>query len=181
MFPNKKHSKRRPRAAAQSSPSAPRAATPAPTALPSSHRPFTPSTSLVDQELETLQDTSSFLLESLQISLDGAATPTSPNPNPRSFPYSVKQQCWDKADRLKGRDPDRWRRDAVGNIVFRKLVGCPGCLCHDYDHIVPYSKVVLWEWEGIQIELVWIHKLSAASNDALGHKYFQCLYQTFDQ
>ncbi|XP_030521826.1 uncharacterized protein LOC115734939 isoform X1 [Rhodamnia argentea] len=140
MFPNKKHSKRRPRAAAQSSPSAPRAATPAPTALPSSHRPFTPSTSLVDQELETLQDTSSFLLESLQISLDGAATPTSPNPNPRSFPYSVKQQCWDKADRLKGRDPDRWRRDAVGNIVFRKLVGCPGCLCHDYDHIVPYSK-----------------------------------------
>lgn len=24
--------------------------------------------------------------------------------------------------------------------MFRKLVGCPGCLCHDYDHIVPYSK-----------------------------------------
>lgn len=61
--------------------------------------------------------------------------------NPRSFPYSVKQQCWDKAEKVKGRDPDRWRRDALGNIVFRKLVGCPGCLCHDYDHIVPYSKV----------------------------------------
>ncbi|KAI6675667.1 hypothetical protein NL676_003573 [Syzygium grande] len=101
----------------------------------------TPSTSLIDQELETLQDTSSFLLQSLQISLDEAATaPPSPNPNPRSFPYAVKQQCWDKAEKVKGRDPDRWRRDAVGNIVFRKLVGCPGCLCHDYDHIVPYSK-----------------------------------------
>lgn len=60
--------------------------------------------------------------------------------NPRSFPYSVKQQCWEKAEKVKGRDPSRWRRDPLGNIVFRKLVGCPGCLCHDYDHIVPYSK-----------------------------------------
>ena len=66
-----------------------------------------------------------------------------PNPNPRSFPYSVKQQCWEKAEKIKGRDPDRWRRDPLGNIVFRKLVGCPGWLCHDYDHIVPYSKVLM--------------------------------------
>jgi hypothetical protein len=53
----------------------------------------------------------------------------------------VKQQCWEKAEKIPGRDPERWRRDALGNIVFRKLVGCPGCLCHDYDHILPYSKV----------------------------------------
>lgn len=64
-----------------------------------------------------------------------------PNPNPRSFPHTVKQKCWEKADKVKGRDPDRWRRDVLGNTIFRKLVGCPGCLCHDYDHIVPYSKV----------------------------------------
>lgn len=66
-----------------------------------------------------------------------------PNTEPRSFPYNVKQQCWEKAEKIKGRDPERWRRDHLGNIVFRKLVGCPGCLCHDYDHIVPYSKVCL--------------------------------------
>ncbi|XP_004299351.1 PREDICTED: uncharacterized protein LOC101302359 [Fragaria vesca subsp. vesca] len=60
--------------------------------------------------------------------------------NPRSFPHNVKKQCWEKAEKIKGRDPDRWRRDPLGNTVFRKLVGCPGCLCHDYDHIVPYSK-----------------------------------------
>ncbi|KAL5210342.1 hypothetical protein ABZP36_005965 [Zizania latifolia] len=68
---------------------------------------------------------------------------TAPPPSasePRSFPYVVKQQCWEKADRVPGRDQERWRRDALGNVVFRKLVGCPGCLCHDYDHIVPYSK-----------------------------------------
>ncbi|KAB1216724.1 hypothetical protein CJ030_MR4G003851 [Morella rubra] len=90
---------------------------------------LTPSTSLLDREL-VIEDTTS-LFEDLRISSDS---------NPRSFPYSVKQQCWDKSEKVRGRDPDRWRRDAVGNIVFRKLVGCPGCLCHDYDHIVPYSK-----------------------------------------
>jgi len=68
---------------------------------------------------------------------------TNPNPNPRSFPHSVKQKCWEKADKIKGRDPDRWRRDPLGNLIFRKLVGCPGCLCHDYDHILPYSKVFI--------------------------------------
>ncbi|GAB2299108.1 hypothetical protein Dimus_033180 [Dionaea muscipula] len=77
-------------------------------------------------------------LDGLKISSSSSSL-SDPN-NPRSFPHSVKQQCWDKADTIKGRDPNRWRRDPLGNIVFRKLVGCPGCLCHDYDHIVPYSK-----------------------------------------
>nr|CAD1832682.1 unnamed protein product [Ananas comosus var. bracteatus] len=36
----------------------------------------------------------------------------------------------------------RRARDTLGNIVFRKLVGCPGCLCHDYDHIIPFSKLL---------------------------------------
>ncbi|XWS37339.1 hypothetical protein CRYUN_Cryun19dG0034300 [Craigia yunnanensis] len=100
----------------------------------SKHSP--PSASLVDGELVTEQERRSAittLFEDLQISQDSSS-------NPRSFPYSVKQKCWEKAEKVKGRDPDRWRRDAVGNIVFRKLVGCPGCLCHDYDHIIPYSK-----------------------------------------
>ncbi|KAM3290005.1 putative protein isoform X1 [Capsicum chacoense] len=84
-----------------------------------------PSVSVVDREIVT-EDLALFEI--------------SPKTNPRSFPYSVKQQCWAKAEKVKGRDPDRWRRDPLGNIVFRKLVGCPGCLCHDYDHITPYSK-----------------------------------------
>jgi hypothetical protein len=65
-----------------------------------------------------------------------------PSPTgPRSFAYDVKEACWAKAEPVKGRDPARWRRDSLGNVVFKKLVGCQGCLCHDYDHIVPYSKV----------------------------------------
>lgn len=92
------------------------------------------STSLVDTPFIT-EDEDANLLKNLKIS-------PNPNFNPRIFPQSVKQQCWEKAEKIRGRDPGRWRRDALGNIVFRKLVGCPGCLCHDYDHIVPYSKVI---------------------------------------
>ncbi|CAI5485856.1 unnamed protein product, partial [Closterium sp. Naga37s-1] len=60
--------------------------------------------------------------------------------NPRAFPHAVKVACWNKAETVPGRDPDRWRRDAAGNVVFRQLVACKGCLCYDYDHVVPYSK-----------------------------------------
>ncbi|EHA8591636.1 hypothetical protein COCNU_scaffold104982G000010 [Cocos nucifera] len=87
-----------------------------------------------------------------------------PSPTePRTFPYSVKQQCWEKADKVKGRDPDRWRRDPLGNIVFRKLVGCPGCLCHDYDHILPYSKGGKSTLENCQV-------LQATVNRSKGNK-----------
>lgn len=102
---------------------------------PKSSRPsrFSPSASLLNGELSTTD-----ILDFDDLNVFPYSS--NPNPNPRSFPYSVKQQCWEKAEKIKGRDPDRWRRDALGNILFRKLVGCPGCLCHDYDHIVPYSK-----------------------------------------
>lgn len=60
---------------------------------------------------------------------------------PRSFPHDVKEACWRQAATVRGRDQERWRRDALGNLVFRKLVGCQGCLCYNFDHIVPYSKV----------------------------------------
>ncbi|KAM7267025.1 hypothetical protein ACFE04_009191 [Oxalis oulophora] len=106
-----------------------------------------PTAALIDQELVSVRDrvaSSSMFeeLEQLQVSKEA--------PNPRSFPYNVKQQCWDKADKVKGRDSDRWRRDPIGNIVFRKLVGCPGCLCHDYDHILPYSK----DWDHVFVYIV---------------------------
>ena len=45
-----------------------------------------------------------------------------------------------KAQPMLGRSPDRWRLDALGNPVFYVFRGCQGPLCHEYDHIVPYSK-----------------------------------------
>lgn len=34
----------------------------------------------------------------------------------------------------------RWRYDSIGNPVLYVLRGCHGALCHEYDHIVPFSK-----------------------------------------
>ncbi|KAJ4712942.1 HNH endonuclease [Melia azedarach] len=115
-----------------------------------------PSATLLDNELFTEEETATFFKD-LQISSPDSST------NPRSFPHSVKQQCWEKAEKVKGRDPDRWRRDALGNIVFRKLVGCPGCLCHDYDHILPYSKGGKSTLENCQV-------LQAAVNRSKGNR-----------
>lgn len=58
----------------------------------------------------------------------------------RLFTRHMKQESWERAPPVPGRDPTRWRLDAVGNIVCHELRGCLGCLCHEYDHIIPYSK-----------------------------------------
>jgi hypothetical protein len=58
----------------------------------------------------------------------------------RIFSRHVKEQCWQRAPAVPGRDPRRWRCDAVGNVVCHELRGCLGCLCHEYDHVVPYSR-----------------------------------------
>ncbi|KAJ4841035.1 hypothetical protein Tsubulata_009371 [Turnera subulata] len=159
MRPNReqRHPKRRPR------PTSPARTARTSTAFPSRPDPSsarssggqsTLATSLVDRELVTERDATSTgraLFEDLEIGNGDYAN--LPSPEPRSFPYSVKQQCWEKAEKVKGRDPDRWRRDPLGNLVFRKLVGCPGCLCHDYDHILPYSKATANRSKGNRTEL----------------------------
>lgn len=42
---------------------------------------------------------------------------------------------------MLGRNPERWRLDAIGNPVFRPLNGCTGPLCYTFDHILPFDKV----------------------------------------
>ncbi|KAE9467219.1 hypothetical protein C3L33_00853, partial [Rhododendron williamsianum] len=135
---------------------------------PSASRPSTLSptgVSVLDRHLVT-EEVSIDFFEKLRIS------PDSDN-NPRSFPYNVKQQCWEKAEKVRGRDPDRWRRDPLGNTVFRKLVGCPGCLCHDYDHIVPYSKGGKSTLENCQVlQLLALEIIFAVYVKKIGHSVF---------
>ncbi|KAK4252488.1 hypothetical protein QN277_014481 [Acacia crassicarpa] len=59
---------------------------------------------------------------------------------PRFFDSKAKNLCWAKADIVPGRHPDRWRKDAAGNIVCKRFCNCQGCLCFEYDHILPFSK-----------------------------------------
>lgn len=59
---------------------------------------------------------------------------------PRFFDTKAKTMCWATADTVPGRHPDRWRKDAAGNVVCKRFCNCQGCLCFEYDHIVPFSK-----------------------------------------
>jgi hypothetical protein len=58
----------------------------------------------------------------------------------RIFSKLQKDLCWNQAASIPFRDPQRWKFDAVGNPVMYHLKGCKGSLCHEYDHILPYSK-----------------------------------------
>ena len=60
--------------------------------------------------------------------------------NNRMFTKTQKDVCWNNSTMIPSRDPSRWRLDAVGNPVLYILRGCHGTLCHEYDHIVPFSK-----------------------------------------
>lgn len=59
---------------------------------------------------------------------------------PRFFDLEARKKCWAKAEKVPGRDPERWRKDVAGNIVGKRFHRCLGCLCFEYDHIVPFSK-----------------------------------------
>ena len=59
---------------------------------------------------------------------------------PRLFDAKAREECWEKADVVSGRHPKRWRKDAAGNIVCKRFWNCHGCLCYEYDHVLPFSK-----------------------------------------
>jgi len=58
----------------------------------------------------------------------------------RFFDEKMRNLCWQKADVVAGRHPERWRKDGAGNIICRRFGHCEGCLCYEYDHIIPFSK-----------------------------------------
>ena len=90
----------------------------------------------------------------------------------------MKQNCWKKAREVPGRDPRRWRLDAVGNVVCKKLTSCEGCLCHEYDHIVPFSKGGLTEIDNCQILATRVNRMKAnQENDESQLKLYGCVYE----
>ncbi|ERN06522.1 hypothetical protein AMTR_s00058p00091420 [Amborella trichopoda] len=58
----------------------------------------------------------------------------------RTFDAKTRTMCWEKADVVPGRHPERWRKDAAGNVLCKRFWNCTGCLCYEYDHIIPFSK-----------------------------------------
>lgn len=83
---------------------------------------------------------------------------------PRFFDSDAKKICWDKAEQVPGRDPERWRIDAAGNIVCKRLHSCNGCLCYEYDHIIPFSKGGESVKENCQILQTRVNRLKSNQN-----------------
>lgn len=84
---------------------------------------------------------------------------------PRFFDSKAKRICWDSAKKIPGRDPERWRIDAAGNIVCKRLHTCNGCLCFEYDHIVPFSKGGESVAENCQILQTRVNRLKSDKTD----------------
>lgn len=89
---------------------------------------------------------------------------------PRFFDTKAKSICWDKAETVPGRHPDRWRQDAAGNILFKRFHNCQGCLCFQYDHIVPFSKGGLSVVENCQILQTRVNRLKSNKEDIIANQ-----------
>lgn len=90
----------------------------------------------------------------------------------RIFTHKQKEECWKmvssliifcQAEIVSGRNPDRWRYDAVGNLVLKALRGCNGSLCHEYDHILPHSKGGETRLSNCQILQTRVNRLKGSS------------------
>ena len=50
------------------------------------------------------------------------------------------QKVWDKAKKARGKDPDQYRRDTNGNLMFRHSHGKQSDMGWEVDHSKPVSK-----------------------------------------
>ena len=55
--------------------------------------------------------------------------------------------------------------DPFGNPVLHELRGCPGQFCHEYDHIMPFSKGGHSVLENCQILQTGINRLKSNKTD----------------
>ncbi len=53
---------------------------------------------------------------------------------------SLKDDAWNKAKVIKGKNPDVWRKDALGNVVKYGSYGTCGQYGWEVDHKHPKSK-----------------------------------------
>lgn len=53
---------------------------------------------------------------------------------------SCKDKVWNLADSIKGKDPEKYRKDPYGNQMYYNSYGTNGKQAWDIDHIKPQSK-----------------------------------------
>ncbi|OMJ90170.1 hypothetical protein SteCoe_7566 [Stentor coeruleus] len=97
----------------------------------------------------------------------------------RTFFTQEKKQCWERAEIIPGRDPARWRFDAAGNPVLNILRGCLGQFCHEYDHILPFSKGGETSVENCQILQTHLNRYKSNRNLSLEELKKESIKQYF--
>ena len=53
---------------------------------------------------------------------------------------SKKDQAWEKAETIRGKNPDVWRKDQQGNKIRKSSYGTTGEFGWEFDHKKPKSK-----------------------------------------
>jgi 5-methylcytosine-specific restriction endonuclease McrA len=51
-----------------------------------------------------------------------------------------KEKAWKNADKVRGKDPDLYRKDPYGNIMYKPSHGKASEMGWDVDHIKPVSR-----------------------------------------
>ena len=72
--------------------------------------------------------------------------------------------AWNNAKKVKGKNPDTWRRDPYGNIIRKGSYGTNGQYGWEVDHIKPKSKGGSDSSKNIQA-------LHTKINRSIGNKY----------
>ncbi|NPE28013.1 HNH endonuclease [Methanococcoides sp. SA1] len=52
----------------------------------------------------------------------------------------TKDKIWDKAKKVKGKDPAKYRKDPYGKTIYKASHGKDSTMGWDVDHIKPKSK-----------------------------------------
>lgn len=61
--------------------------------------------------------------------------------NVSGFSWADKEMAWKRAKKVLGRDPARWRRDIVGNVLFKMhTFRINTNTAYNFDYIIPKSK-----------------------------------------
>lgn len=53
---------------------------------------------------------------------------------------TLKNKVWNKAKRVRGKDPAKYRQDAYGNTIYKSSHGKSSGMGWDVDHIKPASR-----------------------------------------
>lgn len=81
-----------------------------------------------------------------------------------SFTKGRLKKIWNKGGRIKGKDPELYRKDIYGNTMFKPSYGQSGGMGWNVDHAKPQSK-------GGTNNISNLQPMNTVANTKKGNKY----------